>query len=1151
MGMSLARGTAAFILLFAIILPAAAYFPSEYDYIWCFGKNTFPARLAADSSSAGLGLPVPAVLETSSYSCPPTSTESYYYCRRALSGIDDARSDWKYSAGQLGKTKSVWAQVEAVNNAESSVISYQVALADILRMQDNILAELRSEGLPGISGLVGLHSGYTPATLEAALADPAAGSRAREAAANAERMRGILAGYYNQYATLARNINTGLVLGSNCSRLANWSMFECSESSWIVISAVCMGSFTTCAAATDCQATVSYNLSKLATTPADYRGFWERESLIDPVPEAIARYASYSSALAKATELEAGYRQKLAEGISCARGNLSAMRQAGIFDLPKEVIFAYLISSEGRGLTATTAEADFLNLTSLAIRAGERIASAEFVTAQRNGTISERVLSLKSSLDSLGEAEFELAEARRIAAGIDGFLAGRAGRTNYSLYSSMDSGERAEALSSFWGYGNFSGLARAACAERGAPFPDGRTGEGLSCSGRETDRELLLALDSMYSASVNGGRQNVLSILNLLDPSERRDALAYESFAQSDWISAERAWGRMAFLDSFYSGIVSKYAGSAPSMSAELSEQLAVANLNRIVTVGGSITNPLPFPVPARDFYSETGLPAGKIDLLWSQGNGTVGSAEILSDGRLRISASIGGSARMDFSASATLPPAATATESSSFETVTSDSYKVSEEYNIACSPGFSGEFLLPIRTSLPSERLVVLSASPHSFGPDGASLHLRCPVASASANLSYLRPITLSYTDISGGYVAKATNTLSFPIEPFVILPAAAESQKATVNGKEYPVLPDSSVQVRDSFAAGETKEYSVRLNSSSASVPDCPFCCGLAARAQSLSKARLAEAQRLLPLIIRNAEILSADEISRIEALLCADRITDALDLSESLVAKKSQAESKQCEALASRAAIDRRLLSVLKTDAESLALLRKRFPSADFSDPPSLSEAESLVNSASRDCNSTGISLAEERIETLRAAADSSFSSAAAWAQGFFSSKYSLSLTLPNDVVAEVEGRIGNGTRLAASGYISSPDGLSGLDSRAVVSRVLAGGENSKRNLQSLADEAQRLLLGRDGPDEAGTYSEIGKAALAEGRLLDGLYAGHYAAILSERAAGKDGSSAAFLAKAAAVAVALALAVAVIFYKEKRKGKKGEENIFGEIR
>jgi hypothetical protein len=1049
-----------------------------------------------------------------------------------------------------------------MNGAAASVTAYDNAILRSIEMDGAILSEMEESGIWKLSGELGESEGLTAASLQSVLSDGAWRIKAETARSENVRFLGRLAGYFSQYEKFAREANESYIFRTNCSRLANWSLFECSADSWLTVSAVCMSHLQTCAEATDCQATISYNVTKLRADPPDFSEYWKKAAEISPLPDSFSRYGAYSVFSKRAAVLEGELRQSIISQSESVLSRAGEAKRSGLAGIPVPVLVDFFSARKGGALAVGRAE--YLNF-SRTISYSEDAAtlSSRKMSALANLSLSERVLALKELKNSLDEAAFSIDAVFSIAKELEIYLDGRISVRQAEALAVLPQSERIMRKAALVSLSEDSdSLSLVASSPTFREFQNlsvlglSRWGEGLEgiWSGRE---EILLALDERYGRGVNSKREEILSRQSSLSAADLAEFRKYEFLAPGGWIYARNAWGFLSLLEREYSDILSRAGRIVPIQ--DLEERLVqpvTANGKATVGLDGTIQNPSAVPIDSAQFeFGAAKVVSGKLDLLWSDG-GTISSISSGRDGSFSLTASVPPFSTLSFSAEQEIPPLVRAVRVSSVESSSSDEYSLSERFEVFCGASFSGGFLLPIETVLPRDALLVSTDAPFfSISENGLVLSAECPADSISVNLTYLRPILLEYSGIPGGLSVRATNRLAFPLSNSLVnIPLPENSSGITLDGEEVFQMADGTVGKRVSLGAGEARTLLVKFSAGASSSPTCEFCCGIEERFSSLPAEKRAEIQRHLPSLISEAAKLTGDEILPVEKLACQDKILDALDLTRKTIAGRQKISDKNCAKISSMAATDRRMIGILKARADKILLLKSRFPSADFSPPPDLSLVSMDVLAAEQECDEWKIISAEEDLSAARNRTADSLAEAASWAYGFFSTNYSLSLSLPISVTSAVEKKIGTKLRELAPIPLP-PEPPSPDEYEVLIDSVLAGKFDGGKKLVSIEEEAKGLLDNLDPgevPPAAITYLNFGKAALSEGRLLDGLYAGHYAAILADEEKSASSSRNSTIAKIVAVVFSLLLAGAVIFYKGRGKKPKGDDSdIFGEIK
>ncbi len=1172
-----------------VLLPALAApsFPTESEYVWCFARTAMPGKLSADISASGLAQAdknAAALLAPAGYRSPAIDDPAYVKYLDAILLLEGAHSSWKAGVAKASLSGDRWALVSSLNSAVASVEGYGESVAASRRLDGAILSSLDAAGLPRLSGELGESEGLTASVLRAQLSDSAAlDSRAADALGRVDGFLSSAGSYFAQLRDFARDSNSSYLFSKNCTRLANWSLFECSAESWLVVNIVCASDFGTCVDATDCQATISHNLSRLKTSPPNFASFWSSAREVSPLPASFSRYKAYSGFLYNARVLEArlaGEKAALSAGLDALA--LDALsEELGVVD--PDIVLDFLSSSPPSAAKAT-GRAGFLNF-SASIADAQVASAAPWRDAE--SSYYSRILGLKSDISALKEAQDEIRSTLSLADAIEAGMDSRLAPQKILEYSRLTRGRRIAAKAadlSLSAEGDEIFLVATSPPSRS--FPESvlggiaRRGEGVSVPQGAGRFEIFSALEDRYSASVNLKRQEILARLSDLSDSDRAKFAGYDFLAGPDgWVSPRTAWGFMSLLDSEYSGMLSRARQGDPFVFAQAVLAAPVAaGKPAFYRVFGTIANGGPSEIVSsqRIAFQAPGLPAageGRFSVVWSEGGGALDSLASLGGGSAEARARIGPFSSVRFEAEGEFPSPVSSSVASDFERVTSEEYSRQISSNIACSPGFSGDIAVPFANRLPLDSLVVQASSPGGrrefrVSPDGAiTVSDTCQAGphSLDVSLSYPRPVLLSYEETPAGYLVLATNRLSFPLGGLTLeIQLPENASRVYIDGARLFPRADWTISVPRSLGPGETErlEVSFERGAREASpLPECAFCCAISARSLAWPEAKETEAMRYLPELVSAASLLAEDELAPVSALACADDFYGALSLSRKIATDRLKRDGAACANASSSAVSARRLLAVLSDESGKLAALKSRFPSSPFRLPPNVSPAKLDVLEAERTCNATLMGRAEEALASVRDETRSSLSAAARWAYDFFGASYSANLSLPANVGASVEAKVGDGFRKRAESLAQAGAGLpepSDETSERIVDAILANkADFSAKALSSLESEAGAAVAESSrlssGHPEAQYYSSLGKESLSQRRLLDGYYAAQYSLILSAGKAASASSSRSMALKALAVAISLVMVGAVVFYKErKNRGRPPkEDNFFGEVR
>ncbi|MFH0961947.1 MAG: hypothetical protein V1820_04655 [archaeon] len=1154
------------LLAVLVIFPARASFPLENQYVWCFAKRTLPLRLRSDIQSSGISLTDKFPPTELRISCSPSRGDSYRECLRLSSHLFDLSSNWR-SAVLYSKSGNLWEGISSISLAEAAALKYGYAISSAEELESLVFSEMNTSGLWKLSGKLGesTSGGYTALSLYSGLSeDIASGKFVRERSDN-ERFLSQIRGYYSKFISFARENHQGYLFAKNCSQYSAWSIFECSTSSWALVNLACAGNFSACVFATDCEATISNNVSSIAASLPSFPGYWERNPG-SSIKDSSEKYLAYSEFVLRVKTLENGLISEIDSLSREVSKKAGALRRAEVQKIPIGLVFSEI--SAGRSAQAYS-RIDFLNFSLAVSLADSEVSSAaEGLAGLSKKPAFERITGLEETRKKLGEQLASLALVGELAERIErNFDANLPLETSLSV-SALPAGQRILLKSIFSGTisSDTEALREVACAPTIRAFPEHplgpfpRRGEGLSasiCRGEAPREEIFRALDEKYSEQVNRKRNEILELVSVLPESDLvAEFGTYEFLPRNGWISAETSWGFLSSLDGLYSRILED-SSQAPRVDFEESLIFPViANRNSVSRLYGTISGPSVSGTAETTALKFPGnVPA---EVSWVEG-GEIKSVSPAS-GRLFIDYEKGTLSTLSFLIERNLGKLASATETYSSESVTSGAYSISKKYALACSSsGYPEDFLVGTGTILPEDGLTV-SGVEYSFL--GGELFLRgsCDESLLAANISYNNPISMELSENPKGFSVSATNALKLNLpKVFLYVPLPPNSTEISVDGAPSFQLPDGTVRMETSFSAGETKTFEIAFLSGpgAGQLPDCPFCCNIGGR--TLSSVQIAEANYAIPLLVGEYQKLSESERAQVSALACQDLFSQALDSARKLISERARTEKQACAKISASSVSDRRILSVMKSSAEKLALLRKKYPWAPFENPPELSGTLVKVSEAEKDCNETLLAEAESEIKNARAGLDSALASAAIWAHSEFGNgSFSAGITLPAEVIQTVEGRIGNRTRLALSGVnllifeIPSEGEYEKyveliLSSKSLVSFLET--EGNAREAIALAEK-----FSPEAASEEGRYLSLAKDSLSNGRVLDGLYAGHYSAILSERAGKTASGSSKTLAKILAVALSVSLAGAVIFLGSRRKGKKGkkeDDGIFGEIR
>jgi|GEM_PF-6918204 len=1171
---------AVFLAPVLVASPGFSPFPNENEYVWCFAKRTLPARLGSDISGAGIAsLQVFPAYEIRGECGTGVPLESYSECRRLSFHLADLRADWK-NALDYSNSQDIWTGFSSINNAEAAVLKYSQALSSARDLDDAIISEIDSLGLKKISGLVGESgNGETFLSIHSARSLSRQSREIERDLSDARLFHSQIISYYSAFRGFSENLHASYIFRTNCSALANWSLFECSSPGWALVNIACAGNPVSCVLATDCEATVSNNITSLRAYLPDFGYFWDKNRG-ERISSSLKGYSEYSELYLKAEKI---YAEKLedSEVLSRQVGNLlSEARSERLGEIPTILQFGI---SRGFG----ESEASFYESGNIS----ERIAFSERTLRRFSEGIGslpgkglgERTIVLEELREELLSAKMALEGAIRHSSLIERNLDGLVPEDKLEEFLYLPAGLRILSKQALVEKerDQFEGLFEVACAPRGTKFPElslgglEREGEGLSpekCTNSPTNEALLFALSEEYEARVNGLRWQARLLSGggeeSLHPIEK-----YEFLASNGWISAKNAWGFLSLAEREYSRAISI---SPSNWKFSFSEELVrplVSNRESYSRIYGEVKPPVGFfgrPFSRETFSSSFSARTGQYTPAQLR--------EIWTVGDCAISSSPAGPRAIEFSSECetssdaanflferNLGIVAESRETYSSEASTSEEYSAFRKYSLDCkeSPP-SGEIAIDTGLVLPEDRVSVEGAG--FFSDKGRVFVLaNCSDSgkTTEARIKYSNPIEVSLLfGAPGRATISARNLLGISLKNakvFFALPK--NSSPIFVGGREaYPSAEGFSFYEVD-LLPGEAKSSEISFSGSSEYLPPvCPFCCGLEGRFNSLPKEKQAEAASSLPKAIDNYGLLSlAPNREKVSKLACGNSFREALLLSDALVLSERESREKAvCLEISSSAVSDRRAISVLKSRTESLRTLRKKFPFGNFEDSPDLSKAALLVSEAERDCNETKLSEAEAEIENASTRADLAMESAALWAYSEFSES-KLGPEITGEIVSSVERKVGNRTRILFSGKrLNLPDSPLPSEYSAIISAVVAAsGEIAPSSeLARRAHEAVSIADRLEGKSSSGViYLEKAKKAVLEGRLLDGYFLGHYSAILSEKDASVRTDSGTRALKIGVALFSIALAAGIIFAGKSRNRRKSKElkgdSLFGEIR
>lgn len=1172
------------LLLFSLFLALCigfSPFPTENEYVWCFAKRTLPARLGSDISGAGItSLQTFPAYEIRGECGTGVPLESYSECRRLSFHLADLRADWKKALAYSGP-KDIWTGFSSINNAEAAVLKYSQALSSAKDLDDAILSEIDSEGLKKISGIVGESAGKeTFLSIHSALSLSRRAKEIERDLSDARLFHSQILSYYSGFRRFSENLHASHIFKTNCSALSNWSLFECSSPGWVLVNIACAKDPASCVLATDCEATVANNITNLRAYLPDFGYFWDKNRG-ERISSSLRSYSEYSELHLKAEKL---YAEKLEDSLLLSRqvGNLlSEARSERLGEIPVRLQFGI---SRGTGESEASLYESGNISESLAFseKAVDRF-SAGLGSLSGKG-LGERIVALEELRAELSSAKRALEGAIRYASLIEKDLDGQLPEDKLEEFLYFPTGLRiiskqAQVESA---KGELKGLLEVACAPKGTKFPElsirglEREGEGLSpekCANSQSDENILLALSEEYEARVNGLRWQA-RLLAGEDEGILESIGKYEFLASNGWISAENAWGFLSLAEREYTKAISS---SAPIWKVSFSEEPILPIVSgresysriygEVKPPEGLFGRPVSRDAFSSSFYAKTGqnTKAQSLREIWTVGGCAISASPVGPRTIEFVSECETSSDTASFLFERSLGILAESVETYSSENSTSEEYSAVRKYSLSCSDGLpSREIAIDTGIVLPEDRVSVEGAG--FFSEKGRVFVLaNCSDSGTAigARIIYSNPVEVALSFGSPGKATiSATNLLGIPLKKakvFFALPK--NSSSIFVGGREaYPSAEGVSFYEVD-LSPGETKSTELSFLSASEYLPpDCPFCCGLGGRFNSLPKEKQAEAASSLPKAVESYALLSfVPNREKVAKLACADLFREALLLSEELVLSEIESKDKSaCRETASHAVSDRRALSALKERTEGLRTMRKKFPFGNFEDAPDFSRAILLVSEAERDCNKTLLSQAEAEIELASTKSDLAIESAALWAYSEFSES-SLGPEITGEIISAVERRVGNRTRLLFSGKkLPLPEAPLPSEYSAIINSVVAAsGEIAPASeLARRAHEAVSTADGLEGKSASGViYLEKAKKAVLEDRLLDGYFLGHYSAILSEN---EEKSSENKLSGALKIAVALfsiALAAGIIFAGKARKRRKpGElkgDSLFGEIR
>ncbi len=1185
--MGVKPGNLPWLLILAVFLaqtlmagPGFSPFPNENEYVWCFAKRTLPARLGSDISGAGItSLHTFPAYEIRGECGTGVPFESYSECRRLSFHLADLRADWK-NALDYSNSRDIWTGFSSINNAEAAVLKYSQALSSARDLDDAILSEIDSLGLKKISGLVGESGkGETFLSIHSTLSLSRQSREIERDLSDARLFHSQIISYYSAFRGFSENLHASYIFRTNCSALANWSLFECSSPGWALLNIACAGNPVSCVLATDCEATVSNNITSLRAYLPDFGYFWDKNRG-ERISSALWRYSEYSELYLKAEKI---YAEKLEDSFLLSRQVeklLSEARSERLGEIPAILQFGI---SRGFG----ESEASFYESGNIS----ERIALSERalhrfsdgISSLSGKSLGERIISLDELRAELLSAKQALESAIRHSSMIERNLDELVPEDKLREFLYLPAGLRILSKQALVENerGQFMGLFEVACAPRGTKFPEfsingiEREGEGLSpekCASSPTNEALLLALSEEYEARVNGLRWQARLIAGE-DEGILESIRKYEFLASNGWISAKNAWGFLSLAEREYSRAISL---SPSTWKFSFSEELVrplVSNREIYSRIYGDVRPPEGFfgkQVSRETFFSAFSARTGKyspahLRELWAVGGCAISSSQA---GPRTIDFSFECETSRDtanFLFERSLGIVAESRETYSSEATTSEEYSAVRKYSLDCNEiPTSREIAINTGLVLPEDRVSVEGAG---FFSDKGSVFVLANCSDSGktieARVKYSNPIEVSLLfGAPGKATLSARNLLGIPLKNAKIFFALPKnSSKIFVGGVEtYPSAEGISFYEVD-LSPGEAKSVEVSFSGASEYLPpDCPFCCGLEGRFNSLPKEKQAEAVNSLPKTIDNYLLLSlAPNREKVSKLACRNSFREALLLSDALILSEREAREKEvCLEISSSAISDRRAISALKSRTEGLRILRKKFPFGNFEDAPDLSKAALLVSEAERDCNETTLSEAEEEIERASTRADLAIESAALWAHSEFSESV-LGPEITGKIVSAVERKVGNRTRTLFSGRrLKLPETPIPSEYGAIINSVVAAsGEIAPSS--ELARQAHEAVSNADRLGEKSTagilYLEKAKKAVVENRLLDGYFLGHYSAILSENDASVRTASGNRALKIGVALFSIALAAGIIFAGKSRNRRKSKElkgdSLFGEIR